>query len=378
MSYILEVSHGYPTKKYPLHGIFQFDQTLAIKNVGQDVILAVVDVRSIRRWRKWGIKKQNIKGIDIYEINLPVGRVPLKYRIKIETWALKKLLYVIEKEKGKPNIMHAHFGEMGFCAVELKNIFNIPVGITEHFSGINAKEIAKDVKEVYQKVYSRADKLIAVSSILAQNIKMKFGCNAIVINNIVDTSLFNYRELNELKCGDENIRIISVGSLDYRKGFDILIEAISKIKSRKNFTLEIYGEGPQRDRLKKQIEELRLQNVVSLKGFAPRKYLAELYKSSDFFVLASRWETFGVVYIEALASGLPVIATKCGGPEDFVNNQNGILIETDNVKQLTESIEQMLLNITLYDKDRISDEVREKFSPQFIANKIIQTFQEFL
>ena len=78
-------------------------------------------------------------------------------------------------------------------------------------------------------------------------------------------------------------------------------------------------------------------------------------KGCDAFVLASRAETFGVVYVEAMAAGLPVIATACGGPEDFVSEENGILIPADNEEKLTEALIEMYHMAHKYDKQAISE-----------------------
>ena len=94
--------------------------------------------------------------------------------------------------------------------------------------------------------------------------------------------------------------------------------------------LIIFGDGPESGALRALCAELGLYSRVSFRGHCPREELAEAYAAADCFVLASRSETFGVAYIEAMAAGLPVIATRCGGPEDFVTEENGILIPVDD------------------------------------------------
>lgn len=84
-----------------------------------------------------------------------------------------------------------------------------------------------------------------------------------------------------------------------------------------------------------------------------KKKIAEQLSKSDCFVLASQSETFGVAYIEALAMGVPVIATKCGGPEGFVNENNGIMIDVDSESQLIEAMKYMYNNSDKYDREEI-------------------------
>ena len=99
---------------------------------------------------------------------------------------------------------------------------------------------------------------------------------------------------------------------------------------------------------------------------------------SDCFVLASRRETFGVAYIEAMAMGLPVIATKCGGPEDFVTNENGILVPVDDIDKLKEALIKMHQNIDLYDREKISSSTRESFAPSTIAKHLIEVYKNVI
>ena len=95
-------------------------------------------------------------------------------------------------------------------------------------------------------------------------------------------------------------------------------------------------------------------------------------------MLASRSETFGVAYIEAMAAGLPVIATRCGGPEDFVTEENGILIPVDDESTLTSAMERMMLRREDYDSAAISADIRRKFAPETIAARLTELYEGVL
>ena len=131
---ILIISRGYPTKKYPMNGIFEFDQAKAIAKSGHEVIYASIDMRSIRRRRKWGIEKFKKDGVLIYGINYPLGRIPRNILTYFSVNALERLYKKIEKESGKPDIMHAHFTGMGYAGARLKKITGIPLVITDRKS----------------------------------------------------------------------------------------------------------------------------------------------------------------------------------------------------------------------------------------------------
>ena len=111
-------------------------------------------------------------------------------------------------------------------------------------------------------------------------------------------------------------------------------------------------------------------------GSKNKNEIATLLQNSDLFVLPSRNETFGVVYIEAMACGLPIIATDCGGPRDIVTEENGLLIPTEDVNALGNAILHMVNNIDKYDRKAIAEDCQARFSPEVIAKQLTQIFED--
>ena len=96
------------------------------------------------------------------------------------------------------------------------------------------------------------------------------------------------------------------------------------------------------------------------------------------FVLSSRLETFSIVVIEAMAKGLPVIATRCGGPETFLLPEHGILVEKENTEELADAINYMLGHFSEYDSQKIRKYCYDHFSQDVIAGKIIEVYNQLL
>jgi len=159
--------------------------------------------------------------------------------------------------------------------------------------------------------------------------------------------------------------------LNNGKGFDTLLKAF-RIAAGKytDSRLLIMGDGPERSNLTALAERLGLKGRVEFYGAYVRKEFAEALGESDAFVLASRGETFGVVCIEALACGLPVVATRCGGPEDFVNEANGLLVPVDDAEAFAKAMLEIRENIGSYDSAAISRFARETFSARAVAEKL--------
>ncbi len=372
---ILIITNGYPTQKYPLNGIFTYDQAKALQALGHEVTLAAVDLRSIRRWRRWGKYHFKQDNINIYNYSLPIGPFPINI---LTYWGKKCFLSIfktIVKHQGLPDIVHAHFYDNAYMATPIKEKYNIPFVITEHSSTLN-KDVVDDSVRYYAKcAYNKADKILAVSSILSNKIKNLFGIDSIIVPNVLDLSSIKRVNKNDRQNNKNDVfTMISIGLLLKRKGFDLLINALEVLKGKK-FKLLVIGEGEEKNNLQKQINSLGLQENIFLLGFKKRNEISEILEQSDAFVLASHVETFGVVYIEAMAAGLPVIATACGGPEDFVNEQNGLLIPTNDIKALKNAITTMYNTYRNYDADAISEECIKKFSPHTIATQLTEIYK---
>ena len=369
---VFVISKGMPTEKYPLNGIFEFDQAKALAKVGNDVAMLVIDFRSRSYKRKYGFFEYEKDGVKVFELSLPLGiyrrALPILQRF------LVKLYKKAVKSVGKPDVIHAHFYSIAAISSVLKQKFDVPFVVTEHSSKLNRniKEISELDVKLAQKAYKNADRVVTVSNALAQNLKENFGVDAVVINNIVDVAKFQYvkREPKDV------FTFISVGNLIQIKGFDLLIEAFADaFNDDKSVSLKIVGAGTERERLQAIVNQYDMSDRIILLNEVGRDKLKDIYQDGDAFVLASRSETFGVVFIEAMATGLPVIATDCGGPSDFVNEQNGYLIPVDDKKSLVDALVKMRNNANSFNTLEISELTVRQFSPENIGNALTNLFR---
>ena len=369
---IFVISKGMPTKKYPLNGIFEFDQTKALAKVGHDVAMLVIDFRSRSYKRKYGWFSYEKDGVKIFELSLPLG--VYRRALPILQHFLVKLYKKAEKSVGKPDIIHAHFYSIAAIASVLKKKFGVPFVVTEHSSKLNAnihKISELDVK-LAKKAYKNADRVVAVSNALASRLQTNFGLKAEVVPNIVDSSHFQYVE----RASKPNFTFISVGNLIQLKGFDLLIEAFANaFKDDQSVKLRIVGAGPEKANLQNIVNQHHIDEKIMLLGEVGRDKLKNLYLESDAFVLASKSETFGVVFIEAMATGLPVIAADCGGPSDFVNEHNGYLVPVNDKQALIGALIKMRNNAYNFNSLEISELTVKQFSPENIGNALTNLFR---
>ena len=363
------ISRGIPNEKYPLYGIFEFDQAKALVQKGVEVAFVAIDFRSLAFKRKYGLLQYEKDGVQVFELSLPIN----VYRKAIPL--LQRLLLIpfrsMLKSFGKPDVVHAHFYSIAAIARIIKKKYSIPYFITEHSSKLNKplSEISDLDQRLAIQAYKDSDQLICVSETLRANILQNFHHDSIVIPNMVDNSVFQCREA---PLDNSPFVYVSVGNLIPIKAFDALIKAFAQVKE--NAKLFIIGDGPEKERLINLIQELQLEEQVQLLGQLERTEINKIYQKSHVFVLASQSETFGVSYIEAMYAGLPVIATRCGGPESFVDKSNGLLVHLNDVAELAEAMKVIRNNYSSYEPEQISKKCFERFSPYIIANQIIEIY----
>lgn len=375
---ILVVARGYPQTHNNMLGIFELDQAIALRNAGHRIAYAAVDIRSFRRKRRFGYNHfVDANGIEVFEMNWPIGGLPQDISGFFRRKCFQSLYPHIVAEFGRPDIVHAHFLKMGAAVKSICRKESLPFVLTEHSSLINKKSLSKTVSRRASATYSSCDSIITVSHSLEKNIKDSLGFDSIVIHNIVNIGN-NETKITKLT-ENKRYKIVSAGNLVPRKGFDVLIMAFSEaVKIKPDMQMEIFGDGPERKNLELLIEKLSLSDRIVIRGRYKKQDLAQLFSDADVFVLASKRETFGVVYIEAMALGLPVIATRCGGPEDFVDDSNGYLVDVDDVPGLANALVKMSECFAAFDRERIKDYAFSHFSPKTISKQLIQVYNDTL
>lgn len=178
----------------------------------------------------------------------------------------------------------------------------------------------------------------------------------------------------EEKAELENQKVISVGRLSYEKGYDMLIDIWNIVyQKHPKWILEIYGEGNEKVFLEKKIKNLNLENVIKLKGVT--KNIKDKYLSSSIYIMSSRFEGFGMVLIEAMSCGLPVISFDCPcGPKDIIeNNEDGFICKFNNIEDMAQKLIYLIENKEI--RKRMGAKAREN-SLKFTKEKIIKEWKK--
>jgi glycosyltransferase involved in cell wall biosynthesis len=373
---IFIIARGYPSKLDPTWGCFEKDQAEALNSLGHHVTILSVDTRFRFYWRKLGIQcgmHNNIATFNVFL--LPYALLfflPKKIKEWFYAWQLEILYKRAKQQNGTPDVIYSHYLHNTLKAIPLRKKYNIPIVAMEHWSQMAYTPIPKNTISTAKRVYASIDQLLTVSSALKINIEKQIGVNSIVVPNMVGKE-FHYAKQN--KTESKTIQLITTGRLIPEKHFDMLIQAIANISSLP-LKLCIIGNGAEKDKLQKLVTKLHLEDRVQLLGHKSKQEIVALLQESDIFVLPSQSETFGVAYIEALACGLPIIATDCGGPRDIVTSNNGLLVPINNQQALEQAIIQVSNNLSSYNKKAIAEDCQNRFSSNNVAKHIIQILEQ--
>ncbi len=258
-------------------------------------------------------------------------------------------------------------------ANHLARKYHVPYSVTIRMSPFPFSEFLSSndkLRSIIKRPLKEANLLIATSHSLKERLKLFELKNVSVIHNPVDTVFFKPTEK-----GSVEFSILTVGRLEEQKGIDLLIKAIAILGDEMQGKLCIGGEGSKKKAYAKLACQLGVANKIDWLGLLSRDQVAEEMKKCSFYVLSSRHETFGNVLLEAMASGKPVVATKCGGPESIVTKQTGYLCEI-NEKDIAEKIRLMIANRTSFTDDIIRKETENRFSPEKWADQLEDVFKK--
>jgi glycosyltransferase involved in cell wall biosynthesis len=307
-------------------------------------------------------------------------RFPRLEKYNINVWVKRYLSlfdYYLENY-GRPDIIITHSSIWaGYVAARIKEEYHIPFILVEHRGRFarNIEATQRMIREWYfpyiRKALVQADKIITVSKAIDnQLISISPGIvNKIdTIPNLIDTDYFTLPEQPRTK---EPFLFISFGTLENVKAFDVLIKAFASFVSKHegDFLLRIGGRGSKYRKLKKLARSLGVADKVNLHGYVPREEVLKEMQRANLFILPSRFEAFGVVLIEAMSTGCPVISTYSGGPESIVKSTDGLLVEPDNAEQLEKAMESIYLNYDSYKPEIIRKDVVDNYAMDVIRDR---------
>lgn len=374
---ILIIPSWYPSKMDPNGVPFIRAQAQALSRAGHNVTVVFTQAYSLKTVKKqkrlmFGKRTNTINGVKEILTYFPkthIKRVDEVTRLFQGKRILKKLV----KNGYSPDVVHVHTFLAGELGVWFHNRYHVPLVATEHYTGFARNIVKKWEMKRARKLYTYSSLNLAVSGAFAKLLKDKTGADFDVLPNMVNTEKF---KLSEKKDG-QVFQYLFVGSLHDKKNPLMLLNSFIELyKKDKNIRLVLAGEGELTGKLKSIVKSHGLDEVVSFPGFINSDQVSKLMSESHAFILPSKFETFGIVVIEALASGLPVIVTRSGGPESFVlEGKNGFIIDQDQ-NQLTDSMAKIKTNIWI--KEDLHNYVLDNFSEKAVVKRLTERYKSII
>jgi glycosyltransferase involved in cell wall biosynthesis len=294
-------------------------------------------------------------------------------------------------ERTRPKVLHFHStNTLSNKNLELVRKMNIKMILSVHGIVTEERKYWPRIKKIINgQIYGYREKkslkktnwIIVDTGYVQQSLNNQYSINNSKLS-VIPLGIDDY--WYQIKRHPKSNRLLTVGGIEHRKGYEYLIEACSLLKQEKvKFNLNICGRVRNKDyfeQLAKKIDQKDLDNQIHFKLDLSDKVLIEEYKNADIFVLPSLEESQGIVLVEAMAVGLPIVATNTGGiPYIVKNNKNGLLFEKRNSFQLKKALKRLLTNSSMKDKmTKINLQNAKIFTAENTNIQILNIYNKFL
>lgn len=395
---VLTISHMYPSTFNEVSGIFVHEQVKALKEKGVKVkVVSPVPwtpfpINKVsKKWERYSMIPEftNWDGIKVWYPRYLTFPKALFFASsgKRMYWGIKNLVKKLYRDF-KFDLIHAHVAlPDGYAAMELAQDLDIPFVVTIHGADLYIT-IKKNTECLYtlKQVFKRADRIILVSHELKKILSNYFEVSdklLVIGNGIPINKIYTCKDNADLSNNkNKGLMLLSASYLIERKGIDYNLRALSKLINKyPELRYIIAGDGVEKNKLQELAKELGVYERVEFIGMLSHDDVLKYMSEADIFSLPSWNEAFGVVYIEAMACGKPVIGCEGEGLEDFVRNfETGLLVKPKDVNSLAEAMDFLLSNPDKAKEigKRGQKLVLDNYTWEKNAEKTIRVYQEVL
>lgn len=385
----LFIATWYPNVSNPEEGIFIRRHARVLLDVGVDVRVVYVRLGTHRR----RVQAKNEDGLIVFRAEARLARLGSRALQQIVNgWrymlAMAQAVRVATRD-WTPDIIHAHvLHPGGLAALVASCVFRVPFLVTEHSAEYLPQvggfaRLPWLVRTIDRLVARQAAVVTTVSRTLRDAMR-DCGLDAEyhVIGNVVELCNEHQVRDSDSACNRRRKHLIAhVSSMtESSKNVSGLLRAVRLLaERRRDFVVVLAGEGPDTDALRKLSHELGLdRGIVRFVGRLSEQRVMDLLRRAAFVVMSSNYETFSVVLAESLACGTPVVATRCGGPEEYIDDEMGILVSPGDEAELADAMDRMLQTFPTYDSARMRAHIAKHYGAEAIASKFLEIYDTLL
>jgi teichuronic acid biosynthesis glycosyltransferase TuaC len=391
---VLVISRLYPRPSDPVCGIFVEEEVRRLAGLCRVKVVAPIPwfprLTFFKRWYDHAQtpRYETRRGIEVFRARtLMFPRNLLFSLLGFSMYiSLKRRVREIERQF-TPDLIHAHTAYPdGFAAVKLGQALHRPVVVTLHGGDVNVHFRRYLWRRMGLWALSGARQVIAVSYSLRRK-AVDYGVETpkvTVIPNGVDVTRFapvpRAEALRQLGLNDDGARVLYVGGIERSKGIGFLLKAAKMVLGGVNRPVEfvLIGDGAYKERAMLLAQEVGITTAVRFVEKRPNQDIPLWINACDLLVLPSLSEGFGVVLIEAMACGKPVVSTRCGGPEDIVTPETGLLVAPGDEAALAEAMDRILKGKCVFDPRRIRKHAEDNYAYDGIASRIVSVYRTAL
>ena len=393
---VLVLANWFPHDSQPGLGSFVLEQVQALREFGEldvrvvsgrpfwvNTLRPLVMRRGVRNWReaigKVAWREQD--GVPVLDVPYLVGApFPVLTHSRTYTAALQRALPTV-RAAFRFDLIHAHTAYLdGTAALRIGRQYEVPVVLTEHTGPFAQLMRRWPIRRRTLRTIRSADRCFAVSPALAAEIRAwlptKERNRVGVLRNGIDMRAF--RPPAQWSPDPSRPRIGSIGAFETVKNPSLLLGAFANLRKKVPAAeLHMIGDGPLAAEVRARAVELGLRDAIRFLGRLPRHDVATFLRDvCDVLVVSSHAETFGVAAVEALASGKPVVATRCGGPESIITTPElGMLCANDDADALTDAMLAVVDRLREFRPDRIRADVAARYAADSLAIELASLYQ---
>jgi glycosyltransferase involved in cell wall biosynthesis len=369
---VLFLTASYPTADGPALGVFVKEHARAAAE-HCEVAVVHLDRADISRLEVTQRKDEEFLTV---RVRYPRSPNPLSYAANLAAAAAGYRR--VRRHGFRPDVVHAHFFLAAVPAIALRPLHRAPVVVTEQWSVFLPSDpatLSPLVRRAAKFAFERAEVVMPVSEALRDGIRAN-GIHARfhVVPNVFDPGVFHPGTAPSERNG-RPAHVLAVGAFYHAKGYEFLLEAVALLaRERRDFHVDIVGIGelqPVYEDLRKQ---LGLEELVSFLGLRPKAEVAQMMRDADVFVLTSRYDSNPCAVIEALGSGLPVVATAVGGLPEMVRDGMGLLAQPENPASIAQRLAEAIDRPGAFDRDAIAARARERYGRAHVGDELLAVY----
>ena len=383
---VLVLARNYPNDQFQTLGLWTERLVMASTAVSRPTVLAPVPYAPpfmpnayFRRFRAIA-RTRAIGGVIVRHPRVPAGPGQLlhEFDARLGLPVLRRQAKILHQDEPF-DLIHAHFiYPDGVIAAEIGAELGVPVVSSEHAMWRPWLDNHAGVRRQVAQALPKIARITAVSDALRRGIVELFGetVPVDVLPNVVDDQVFNLPRPGEHR---DPFQLLFVGLIRHVKGLDVLVRALGPLlRRRPELKLAVAGgsffRGYERDaaEVRNLVTSLGLGERIRFLGDVAPGEVARLMRTSAMLVVPSRRESFSLVTAEALASGTPVVATRCGGPEEIVTPDTGVLVDVDDEAALTRGIDEVLSRG--FDPATLRRHAVSRFGPEAAIQRLGQLY----